>query len=142
MSINVFVTFNEVCEKSVSRFRQIKTSKCNNVRREPLDRRPPHLTTAHAPTEHKQTSDLNVRKEIVFLSRDILAETFCTSIMLLYILNIFEYFCRNIFFTTNFINKFIRIWKLSEFVVLTKVFLFFIYLRSKPAIFPTRHIKM
>lgn len=140
ISINVFVTFNEVCEKFVSRFRQIKTSRCNNVGTEPQDHRSPHLTRAHAPTEHKQTSDLNVRKEIVLLSRDILAETFCTNIMHLYILNIFEYFCRNIFFTTNFINKFVRIWKLPMFDVLTTV-AFFIYLRSKHALFPTGHIK-
>jgi len=74
----------------------------------------------------------------VLLSRDILPETFCTNIIRLYILNIFEYFCRNIFFTTNFINQFIRIWKLSVFVVLTKV-VFSIYLRSKHEIFPTGH---
>lgn len=143
ISINVFVTFNQICEKFVSRFRQIRTSKCSNVGTEPQDRRPPHSTRAtHAPTEHQQTSDLNVRKEIVFLSRDTLAETFCTNIMRLYILNIFEYFCRNIFFTTNFINKFLRLWKLSVFVVLTKVFFFFVCLRSKHALFPTGHIKM
>jgi hypothetical protein len=120
--INVFVTFNEICEKFVSRFGRIKSSNCNNVGTKPRDRRPPHLTRAHAPTEHKQTNDLTcVRKEILLLSRDILAETFCTNIMRLYILNIFEYFCRNIFCNTNFINKFIRIWKLSVFVVLTEV---------------------
>jgi len=90
----MYVTFNEISEKFFSRFRQIKISKCNtsNVRTEPRDRFPPHLTRAHAPTEHKQTSDLNVRKEIVLLSRDILAETFSTNIMRLYILNTYEYF--------------------------------------------------